>query len=66
MIYLLFCVALIYQKCFQCSILIQTLSLKFILLKSEALRLDRGVAKLFWWLQGAESQKRLRTTVLGD
>ena len=65
MIYLVFCAAFIYQNCFQSSILIQTLPLKFILLESEAFRLDWGAAKLFWWLQDAESQKRLRTTDLG-
>ena len=56
MLYLVFCGAFIYQKCFQCNILIQTLPLKFILLESEALRLDWGATKIFWWLQGAESQ----------
>ena len=39
----------------------QTLLLKLILLESEALRFNRG-RKIFWWLQGANSQKRLRTT----
>ena len=64
MIYLVFLVAFIYQKCFQCTILIQTLALKFILFESDACRLDWGAAKLLWWLQGPESQKRLRTTAL--
>ena len=42
----------------------QTLLLKLILLKSEALRFNQVPQNLFWWLQNANSQKRLRTTEL--